>query len=51
VYLPGGVPHAPSNESGRPCRWVVVHSSGDDQDGIVMLPELDGVLARKVTAG
>jgi hypothetical protein len=30
---------------------VVVHSSGDDQDGIVMLPELDGVLARKVGAG
>jgi hypothetical protein len=30
---------------------VVVHSSGDDQDGIVMLPELDAVLARKVGAG
>ncbi len=50
VYLPPDVPHAPSNESGAPCRWVVVHSSGDDQDGIVMLPDLDAVLAAKLGA-
>ena len=51
VYLPPDMPHAPSNESGAACRWVVVHSSGDDQDGIVMLPALDEVLVRKVARG
>jgi uncharacterized RmlC-like cupin family protein len=45
VYCPADVPHAPANESGAPCTWLVVHSSGSDQDGIVMLPELEPVLA------
>ena len=41
VFCPAHVPHAPCNESGKPCTWIVVHSSGSDQDGIVLLPELD----------
>ncbi len=45
IFLPADVPHAPSNESGAPCTWIVVHSSGSDQDGIVLLPDLDAVLA------
>ncbi|HKM61782.1 MAG TPA: cupin domain-containing protein [Acidisphaera sp.] len=45
TYIPADVPHAPFNESGAPCTWIVVHSSGSDQDGIVLLPELDEVLA------
>ncbi len=48
VYIPGGVAHSPSNESGKSCTWIVVHGSGDDQDGIVMLPALDEVLAAKL---
>jgi uncharacterized RmlC-like cupin family protein len=47
AYVPPDVPHAPCNESGAPCMWLVVHSSGSDQDGIVLLPELDVRLARK----
>ncbi len=46
IFMPADVPHAPCNESGRPCTWIVVHSSGSDQDGIVLLPELDDVLAK-----
>ena len=46
VYMPEDVPHAPCNESGAPCKWIVVHSSGSDQDGIVLLAELDVKLAR-----
>ncbi|HKM61786.1 MAG TPA: hypothetical protein VJY39_04780 [Acidisphaera sp.] len=45
--IPADVPHAPFNESGAACTWIVVHSSGSDQDGIVLLPELDEVLAAK----
>ena len=47
VYIPADVPHAPCNDSGTPCTWIVVHSSGSDQDGIVLLPELDALLAAK----
>lgn len=45
VFVPADMPHAPVNESGAPCTWIVVHSSGSDQDGIVLLPELDALIA------
>ncbi len=41
IFVPADVPHAPCNESGAPCIWIVVHASGSDQDGIALLPELD----------
>ena len=47
VFVPASVPHAPCNLSGAPCAWIVVHGSGSDQDGIVMLPALDAILAEK----
>jgi uncharacterized RmlC-like cupin family protein len=47
IYLPADVPHAPCNESGATCTWLVVHASGSDQDGIVLLPDLDALLASK----
>ena len=50
IFIPANVPHAPSNESGAPCTWIVVHSSGSDQDGIVLLPELDQLLASRLSS-
>ena len=47
-FLGPDIPHAPSNESGKPCTWIVVHSSGSDQDGIVLLPELDAKLRARM---
>jgi uncharacterized RmlC-like cupin family protein len=47
IYIPADVPHAPSNESSARCTWIVVHASGSDQDGIVLLPDLDAVLASR----
>ena len=47
IYLPEDVPHAPYNQGTAPCRWLVVHSSGSDQTGIVLLPDLDLLLAKK----
>lgn len=47
VFVPADVPHAPYNRSGNPCTWIVVHASGSDQDGIVLLPELDELLSTK----
>lgn len=49
-FVAADVPHAPRNESGKPCTWLVVHSSGSDQDGIVLLPELDAKLAKTLGA-
>ena len=47
IFIPADVAHAPYNRSGAPCTWIVVHSSGSDQEGIVLLPVLDEVLGRK----
>ena len=44
MFMPRDVPHAPVNDSGWPCTWIVVHSSGGDQDDIVMTPDLDPLL-------
>jgi uncharacterized RmlC-like cupin family protein len=45
IFIPADVAHAPCNLSGAPCTWIVVHASGSDQDGLVMLQDLDAVLA------
>src|SRR5262245_30182733 len=47
VFVPPDVVHAPCNKSGAPCTWIVVHGSGSDQDGIVLLPKLDELLSSK----
>ena len=41
VYVPADMPHLVINRSGAPCRAIVAHTAGDDQVGIVLLPELD----------
>ena len=43
-YVPAGVPHIVFNPFDAPCRAVVAHTAPDDQQGIVMRPELDGLL-------
>lgn len=45
VYIPADMPHLVLNRSGAPCRALVAHTAADDQAGIVLLPELDGVVA------
>ncbi len=45
LYIPANVPHAPENVSNRPYQAVVAHSGGNDQERIVMMPELDERLA------
>ena len=41
VYIPADMPHLVMNRSDAPCRALVAHTAADDQEGIVMLPELD----------
>ena len=40
IFIPENVPHTPFNQSKKDCIWVVVHSSGDDQDELIPMPEL-----------
>lgn len=47
IYIPADVPHAPVNHSDISCTWLVVHASGSDQDGIVLLSELQKVLDQR----
>jgi uncharacterized RmlC-like cupin family protein len=44
VYIPADVPHVVVNRSERPARVLVAHSAADDQEGVVLLPELDAVV-------
>lgn len=42
VYVPADTPHRVMNLGAADCRAVVAHTAADDQEGIVMRPELDG---------
>ena len=38
--------HTTYNRSDKECIWIVVHSSGDDQDELIAMPELEDVLPK-----
>jgi uncharacterized RmlC-like cupin family protein len=44
VYIPPDVPHLVVNRSGSQTRALVAHTAADDQEGIVLLPELDSLV-------
>ena len=46
IFIPENVPHAPFNQSQNVCIWVVVHSSGDDPDELISMPELSAELEK-----
>lgn len=41
VYIPADMPHLVVNRSGGFARALVAHTAADDQEGIVLLPDLD----------
>jgi uncharacterized RmlC-like cupin family protein len=43
AYIPPDVPHVVGNVGDEPAVIVVAHSSANDQDGIELRPELDGL--------
>jgi uncharacterized RmlC-like cupin family protein len=43
-YVPGDMPHIVFNPFDEPCRAVVAHTAGNDQEEIVLLPDLDRLL-------
>lgn len=44
LYIPPGVPHLPYNASDtEPCTAVVARTDPHEQEGVVLLPELDNL--------
>lgn len=44
IYIPAGVPHLPGNRSRtEPCTAVVARTDPNEQESVVLLPELDDV--------
>ena len=48
VYIPAGVPHLPANRSRtEPCIGVIARTDPNEQESVVLLPELDGVATNR----
>lgn len=43
-YIPADTPHVVLNASDADCRALIAHTAASDQEGIVLLPELDQLL-------
>ena len=46
LYIPAGVPHLPANRSGRPARAVIARTDPNEQESVVLRPELDGLVPK-----
>jgi uncharacterized RmlC-like cupin family protein len=40
-YIPAGVPHLPANLSDRPCSAVIARTDPNEQESVVVMPELE----------
>jgi uncharacterized RmlC-like cupin family protein len=48
VYIPADVPHLPYNTSrSEPCVAVIARTDPNEQESVVLLPELDAMAARR----
>ena len=43
-YIPAGVPHLPANLSDAPCTVVIARTDPNEQESVVLLPELDALV-------
>ena len=43
-YIPAGVPHLPVNTGTEPCSAIIARTDPREQESVVLLPELDGVV-------
>ena len=44
-YIPAGVPHLPANLGATPCSAVIARTDPNEQESVVLLPELDALIA------
>lgn len=43
LYIPAGTPHLPYNASNEPCTAVIARTDANEQESVVLLPELDAL--------
>ena len=43
-YIPAGVPHLPANLSDKPASVVIARTDPNEQESVVLLPELDALV-------
>ena len=46
VYIPAGVPHLPANVSDTPCVAVIARTDPNEQESVVLRPDLEGLVPR-----
>jgi uncharacterized RmlC-like cupin family protein len=44
MYIPAGVPHLPANRTTAPCTAIIARTDPNEQESVVLLPELDGLV-------
>lgn len=44
LYIPAGMPHLPANRSGEPVTAVIARTDPNEQESVVLLPELDALV-------
>jgi uncharacterized RmlC-like cupin family protein len=49
VYIPAGVPHLPINLSGKPASAVIARTDPNEQESVVLLPELEALADAAIT--
>ena len=50
LYIPAGVPHLPANLSDEPASAVIARTDANEQESVVLLPELDTLVDFSRTA-
>jgi len=43
-YIPAGVPHLPANLGDEPCTAVIARTDPNEQESVVLLPELEALV-------
>jgi uncharacterized RmlC-like cupin family protein len=49
VYIPAGVPHLPVNRTDEPVVAVIARTDPDEQESVVLMPELDDIPDRSAS--
>jgi uncharacterized RmlC-like cupin family protein len=49
-YIPAGMPHLPANLGDQPCTAVIARTDPNEQESVVLLPELEGLVDFKRAA-
>jgi uncharacterized RmlC-like cupin family protein len=43
-YIPAGIPHVPANRGTTPCTAIIARTDPNEQESVVLLPELDALV-------